>query len=196
MNNLNKILQNHKLWLNDHNTGEKANLEGAYLEGAYLRGADLRGAYLQRADLKGANLEGANLEGANLIEANLKGANLEGANLEGANLIEANLKGAKLRGADLGGAYLEKAYLEGANLTGANLEFTKIISFTAGKHFVFIHVGEQYEDGNICKIGCKTQSLQEWVENYKEIGKKEGYNEFEIQAYGSTIKHFKDMLGF
>jgi hypothetical protein len=181
MNNLNKILKNHKIWLNDANKGERADLRGADLRGANLRGANLRGADLRGANLKGAKLRGANLEGADLQRANLRGAYLEKA---------------YLRGADLRGAYLEKAYLEGANLTGANLEFTKIISFTAGKHFVFIHVGEQYEDGNICKIGCKTQSLQEWVENYKEIGKKEGYNEFEIQAYGSTIKHFKDMLGF
>ena len=87
---LNKILEDHKLWLEGHG-GRRANLESAY-----LRGANLEGAYLYGANLWGAYLYGANLRGANLVGANLYGANLEGANLCGANLDSANLKGAKL----------------------------------------------------------------------------------------------------
>ena len=56
---LNKILNEHKLWLNCSG-GERA----------VLRGADLRGANLCDTDLRGANLYGANLRGANLRGVN------------------------------------------------------------------------------------------------------------------------------
>jgi hypothetical protein len=67
---LNKVLEKHKKWLNDEPGGERADLWGADLWGADLREADLR-----RADLRGANLWGADLR-----EADLRGAYLRGAN--------------------------------------------------------------------------------------------------------------------
>lgn len=54
-NELNKILENHKLWLNDEG-GECADLSGID-----LRGIDLRYANLRNTDLRGANLYDANL---------------------------------------------------------------------------------------------------------------------------------------
>jgi len=99
---LNKILEDHKHWLNEDCDGwEKMK---ANLRGANLGGADLRGANLYGADLGGANLYGADLGGADLYGANLRGANLGGADLGGADLYGANLGGADLGGADLYGA--------------------------------------------------------------------------------------------
>ena len=121
---LNKILEDHKHWLNEDCKGwenMKANLTGADLRRADLRGANLRGANLTGANLYGADLTGANLYGADLRGANLTGANLRGANLTGANLYGADLYGADLRGANLTGADLRRADLTGANLYGADL---------------------------------------------------------------------------
>lgn len=59
-----KILELHKKWLNDEEGGERANLSGA----------DLRWADLSRANLRWADLSGANLSGANLSSADLSGA--------------------------------------------------------------------------------------------------------------------------
>ena len=83
---LQKILEAHKKWINSEDDGVRA----------YLRGANLSGA-----DLSGANLSGADLSGAYLRGAYLRGADLSGANLRGADLSGANLRGADLRGADL-----------------------------------------------------------------------------------------------
>lgn len=78
---LDKILQDHKKWLN----------YSARWSFADLRGADLRGANLRRADLRCADLRGADLREADLFFADLRGANLE----------TADLRGTYLRGADL-----------------------------------------------------------------------------------------------
>jgi len=111
-----EILKKHKLWLDNKEGGERANLSRANLSGANLSGANLSRADLCWADLYGANLSGANLSRADLCLADLSVANLSGANLYGANLSGANLSGANLYGANLYGADLS-----GANLFGANL---------------------------------------------------------------------------
>ena len=71
---LTEILDLHKKWLNNPDTGKQADLSGVDLSWA-----DLSGANLSWVNLSRANLSRANLKGANLFEANLKGANLKGA---------------------------------------------------------------------------------------------------------------------
>jgi len=116
-NELNKILENHKHWLNrdcEDWKSMKADLSGADLRYADLRYADLRYAKLSDADLSGADLSGAKLSGADLRYADLR---------------DADLRYAKLSGADLSGAYLSGANLSGADLRGACLRGAKNIPF-------------------------------------------------------------------
>ena len=75
---LNEILQKHKMWLNNDKGGERADLRGADLRSIHLRfadlkNADLRGTDLKNADLRGTDLRGADLRGADLtsIETNM-----------------------------------------------------------------------------------------------------------------------------
>lgn len=78
---LDKILQDHKKWLNYEPYGNFADLLGADLRGANLRRADLRCADLRGADLREADLFCADLRGAYLETADLRGADLRGADL-------------------------------------------------------------------------------------------------------------------
>ena len=69
---LNKILDNHKLWLKTNGAeGERADLRYADLRSADLRYANLRYADLRYADLRSADLRSADLRYANLRYANL-----------------------------------------------------------------------------------------------------------------------------
>ena len=108
--------------------------------------------------------------------ADLSGANLSGADLSGANLFEANLSEADLSEANLFGAGLS-----GANLSKANLFGAKIVVFQFSKHFAFYHEG-------FIQIGCEYHSLDEWLKDYKKIGKDNKYTDLEIEAYGDWIK--------
>lgn len=78
---LNKILELHKNWLNNEFPCKRADLNCAI-----LRGADLSGAILRGADLRGADLSGADLIGADLRHADLRRADLSCADLNGADL--------------------------------------------------------------------------------------------------------------
>ena len=99
---LNKVLEKHKKWLNGERGGERADLRGAD-----LRRADLGGANLYEADLGGAKLNNADLRRADLNGADLRLAKLNDADLGGANLYEADLRRANLSGADLKNANLD-----------------------------------------------------------------------------------------
>ena len=88
---LDLVLQNHKLWIAGSPSGIRANLSDANLSDAYLSDANLRRADLIGADLRRAYLIGANLSGADLKRADLSGANLSDANLSRANLSRADL---------------------------------------------------------------------------------------------------------
>ena len=75
---LNKILENHKLWLRTNGEqGERADLSDADLSYADLRYADLRSANLRYADLSYADLRSADLRYADLRSANLSDADLD-----------------------------------------------------------------------------------------------------------------------
>ena len=63
---LQKILDAHKKWINGEDGGARADLRGADLGGANLRGANLRGANLSYANLRYADLRYADLRGADL----------------------------------------------------------------------------------------------------------------------------------
>ena len=104
-NTLEKILEDHKHWLN-RDIDEWKNMY------ADLNSADLRYAYLRGVDLRGANLSNVDLNGAYLSDAILNYANLSGTNLRYANLRCAYLRGADLRGADLKSADLSDADLD------------------------------------------------------------------------------------
>ena len=41
------------------------------------------------------------------------------------------------------------------------------------------------------QIGCHLKPIQWWAENYKDVGKMEGYTEAEIEEYGAYIDLFK-----
>ena len=76
---LNKVLKNHKHWLNedcDRWEEMKADLRNADLRYANLHNADLRSADLRNADLRYADLRYANLCSADLRNANLCYADL------------------------------------------------------------------------------------------------------------------------
>ena len=94
-NELNKILENHKHWVNKDCEGwenMKADLHRANLCGANLRVADLCGANLRGADLHWTNLCGADLRGADLHWANLCGADLYVTDLDESEKIRKGIK--------------------------------------------------------------------------------------------------------
>jgi uncharacterized protein YjbI with pentapeptide repeats len=152
---INKIIENHKHWLNkdvdgwDNMKADFSNQELSYanLRGVDLRGAELRSVNLSCADISGANLSNANLSGADLSYANLSdasfcGADLSGAYLSGVDLSEANLSGADLSDVDLSYANLSEANLSDASLCDADLSYTNLSNANlrgANLHGAYLH---------------------------------------------------------
>ena len=81
-----KVLDLHKKWLNNEDGGERANLRWADLSCVNLSGAKLRLADLRETTLRLADLRLADLRETTLRLADLRGAFLCGADLRGADL--------------------------------------------------------------------------------------------------------------
>ena len=154
---LDKILENHKLWLNDKG-GERADLRYADLRYADLRYADLRGVDLRHADLRGANLRYADLYNADLRYADLYNANLRGANLNNADLNNADLRYTNLNDANLNNVNLNNAktniYTVGYNLAcpeeGSFIGYKK-----AGKYIVKLLIMEDSKRNSATTLKCR-----------------------------------------
>ena len=146
-NELNEILENHKLWLNGEG-GECANLRGADLRYANLYNIDLRCADLNSADLNSADLRCANLRGASLNSANLNSANLSGASLYNANLYSSNLNNANLNNVKT------NMYTIGYNLAcseeGSFIGYKK-----AGKYIVKLLIMEDSKRNSATTLKCR-----------------------------------------
>ena len=83
---LNDILRKHKLWLEDKEGGERADMQCAN-----MRDADMQCADMQRANMWGANMRGANMHDANMHDADMQDADMRGADMRGANMRGANI---------------------------------------------------------------------------------------------------------
>lgn len=144
---LDKILENHKLWLNGEG-GECANLRGADLRYANLYNIDLRCANLNSADLNSADLRCANLRCVDLSGANLNSANLSGASLYNANLYSSNLNNANLNNVKT------NMYTIGYNLAcpeeGSFIGYKKV-----GKYIVKLLIMEDSKRNSATTLKCR-----------------------------------------
>ena len=95
---LNEIVGKHKLWLDNKESGERADLRWSDLSGSDLSGSDLRGSNLSGSNLSNSNLSGSNLSGSDLSNSNLSGADLRNSKLSRSDLSNSNLSGSNLSG--------------------------------------------------------------------------------------------------
>ena len=184
---LKEILIKHKMWLNNEEDGEKADLRSANLSYADLRYANLSYANLSYANLSSADLSYADLRSANLRSANLSSANLSYADLRSANLSYANLRSANLSSADLSYADLSYANLSSADLSYA-LSDLKFISLTC--------IGSRKGmttycfDYDIVWCGCFKGTLEEFEKKVEETHKD---NQQYLKEYRGAIAYIKSL---
>ena len=96
---INKILKNHKHWLNRDCDGwenMRADFSNMNLYRADLCNTELCGAIFEGANLCEAALRNADLRDADCCNTSFYGANLQNTNFDGANLLDANFRNAIL----------------------------------------------------------------------------------------------------
>jgi len=121
-----KILNLHKQWTKNRETGVQADLSNVKLSKFNLSGVNLSEANLSNADLSDADLSHANLNRANLSQANLRRTNLSNTDLSNANLSSANLSHANLHNADMRHANLKGSTIYSANMAHAKLRYADL----------------------------------------------------------------------
>lgn len=161
---LKEILEKHKLWLENKEGGEKADLSYADLAGVDLCNANLKGANLQCSNLNGADLGGADLSNALLYGASFVLSNLKDANMSNADLGCANFSQSNLQSADLSGAKLVGANMEYADLKGTLLENKTISKTTLGCGKPLFYFGQ-----DSIQLEKEVFPIKHWIQNHKEV---------------------------
>ena len=150
---LQKILEKHKLWLNDEPSGE-------------------------RADLRWADLRWANLSGANLSGANLSGANLSGADglLSAVNFMEAHFERTEngyIAYKTFGSQYNppKKWKIESGSVIEENVNFDRCSDCGSGINVAPIQWVRNYYKGDIWKVLIRWEWLAGVCVPYQSDGK-------------------------
>jgi uncharacterized protein YjbI with pentapeptide repeats len=156
---LNRVIDDHHLWLECQPGGKKATFHRLDLSGLDFQNKDLRHAIFRGSDLSGTNFCGANLHNADLSRTNLNGADFSNTNIRyadlryskliGVNLSDANMYGSNLTYVDLTNANLHNTDLSntdirGVELTGANLIVLSLPIWSVYIHKETIRVGAQH----------------------------------------------------
>lgn len=120
-----RILEDHKKWLEDNNTGKRADLSNLDLSNMDLSGINLSYAYMQGVNLMGTKLIGADFSYADLHQAFMHKADfseaiIEGACFTNADLITAKLNNCKGRNARFHYSCMWECELKNAVLTKAD----------------------------------------------------------------------------
>ena len=97
-----------------------------------------------------------------------------------ADLSYADLRYAELRSANLRYANLSSANLSYANLSYADLISANLLTFQYQQH-------QAYCTGERLIIGSLDKPLVEWVSDFENIGKDNGYTDLQIEMYGVFI---------
>ena len=102
---LKEVIRNHALWLEDHNTGKRAELNGYRIEdvdisGVDLSQADLSGSSFTKSKLIGTNLSGARLLGTVFMNVDMTDAVLDDVNLRNGDICHSTLIRMKAQRAD------------------------------------------------------------------------------------------------
>ena len=176
---LKELIESHKKWLDNKETGEQLILEGA----------DLRYVNLTYADLTYANLRYVNLKNANLTYADLKYANLVCANLEGTNLKNANLRYTNL----------ENANLENANLEGAKFYLINLYKVNRKDLFEVGNIGSRndtthyFVEDNRVICGCFDNTLEKFINKVKDTYDKSSKEYMAYMIAIDTFKKYREM---
>ena len=189
---LKEIITKHKLWLDDEEGGERANLSYSDLHGSNLLGSDLRYSNLSGSNLSDSDLSRIDLRGSDLRGSNLSGSNLSGSNLLGSNLSDSDLSDSDLRYSNLSDSDLRYSNLRGSNLSYSNLRYSNLHrSDLSGSNLRYLATGENgriktlqlgkyyttISKDCIC-VGCQSHTSEEWQaftdREILEMGGKEG----------------------
>ncbi|MCI9130317.1 MAG: pentapeptide repeat-containing protein [Eggerthellaceae bacterium] len=111
---LEEILEKHRLWVRDKPGGERADLTDAD-----LRGIDLREALLSSAACKGACFDGVDMRGSNISAADMRGASFRMTKMHGSYA-----RGTRFNRAEISRSNMNKMLLREADFSKARIENT------------------------------------------------------------------------
>ena len=158
---INVIINQHKLWLNDDKCGKRADFSESNLINVNLSDMDLRYIDFSGSDLSGCDFSNSDLRGCNLISCDLSYGNFNGCDLRYTDLRGSDLSNCKLTNCDFRGSDLYNSNLKDSDISDSDIRF---LSSANGIELACINAGiyqvvlAKYK----IAIGDKIFTIEEW----------------------------------
>lgn len=125
MSELLQKLEEHKLWLENHEKGKQADFSNISLSGMDLSGLDfsytiMNGIHMWEGNLEGANLSHASIRDADILFVNLSCVNIEETDFSGSHISECTFNGCHGNNANFFSVHMNCCHFENAVLNNTN----------------------------------------------------------------------------
>ena len=113
-----------------------------------------------------------------------KGAKIAGGNFSGGNFRGGDFSGGNFWGGNFWGGDFRGGNFSGGDFWGGNYAVT-LLQIQGSRHFCYL---EKTDEGRLLLcIGCHKYTIDEWKEQYSQIGANENYSLDEIAEYKEYI---------
>jgi uncharacterized protein YjbI with pentapeptide repeats len=152
--------------------------------GGNFWGGNFWGGNFSGGDYRGGDFRGGNFSGGDFWGGDFSGGNFSGGNFRGGNFWGGNYKGGNFRGGNFWGGNYKGGDFWGGNYRGGDYAVT-LLQIQGSRHFCYV---EKTDEGRLLLcIGCHKYTIDEWKEQYSQIGENENYSPDEIAEYKEYI---------
>jgi hypothetical protein len=145
------------------------------IRGGVIRGGVIRGGVIRGGEIRGGVIRGGVIRGGVIRGGVIRGGVIRGGVIRGGVIRGGVIRGGEIRGGVIRGGVIRGGVIRCGDWSKAPLQIQ------GSRHFV-----------NVCnkfvlRIGCNEFTFEHWKENFKTIGKENGYTAEEITEYGLYI---------
>ena len=160
------------------------NFCGGNFWGGNFRGGNFWSGNFWGGNFSGGNFSGGDYRGGNFWSGNFSGGDFWGGNFWGGNFSGGNFSGGNFSGGNFSGGNFRGGDYRGGDYRGGDYAVT-LLQIQGSRHFCYL---EKTDEGRLLLcIGCHKYTIDEWKEQYSQIGANENYSLDEIAEYKEYI---------
>jgi len=165
----------------DFNSEEKGVISGGEISGdAVISGGVISGGFIRGGIISGGIIRGGVISGGFISGGVISGGFISVGFIRGGIISGGVIRGGIIRGGIISGGIIRGGVISGGVISGGEWDKSPL-QIQGTKHFV-----NESKKGYL-KIGCKEFTFEYWKENFKIIGKSNGYSDKEIEEYSLYI---------
>jgi hypothetical protein len=153
---------------------------GTVLGDAMVAGGTIRGGVIRHGSIYGGTIRGGSIHGGTIYGGVVYGGAIRGGEIHGGTIYDGVVKGGKIYGGEIHNGEIHGGEIHGGVVYGSIWHCAPLTIYP-GKYPMCVC------DYNTLKIGCMRYSINYWLTNAANVGKKKKMSDTEIELYVRMI---------